>query len=88
MRAVEKVERLVKDATDQDAEPVLGGKKTDGEMDTFYPEAILKDMNAKMQASNQLFGPVVSFYKFKTESEVLKLANNGGCWAGKLCIYR
>lgn len=77
VRAVEKVERLVKDATDHGAEFVLGGKQADGEMDTFYPATILKDMSTKMQASNEeLFGPVVGFYKFETEREVLELANN------------
>ncbi|RDW62459.1 succinate-semialdehyde dehydrogenase-like protein [Coleophoma cylindrospora] len=76
-KAVQKVERLVKDATEHGAEVVIGGKKAGHEMDTFYPPTILKNMKPTMQAfSEEIFGPVVSFFKFETEDEVLALANN------------
>jgi succinate-semialdehyde dehydrogenase/glutarate-semialdehyde dehydrogenase len=75
-KAVQKVERLVKNAIELGAEIVLGGKKEHGKRGNFYPATILKDMTADMDASRQeIFGPVVSFFKFGTEEEVLKLAN-------------
>jgi succinate-semialdehyde dehydrogenase/glutarate-semialdehyde dehydrogenase len=75
-KAVQKVERLVENAVDHGAEIVLGGKKEQGEMETFYPAIILQGMSTKMNASREeIFGPVVSFFKFETEEEVLELAN-------------
>ncbi|KAE9381111.1 aldehyde dehydrogenase [Stipitochalara longipes BDJ] len=75
-KAVRKVELPVKNAVDQGAEIILGGKKEHGERGTFYPATISKGMNANMEANREgVFGPVVSFFKFDTEEEVLELAN-------------
>ena len=87
-KAVQKVERLVEDAIDLGAEIVLGGKKQHAERGHFYPATILKDMTADMDASRQeIFGPVVSFFKFGTEEEVLKLKQPSRSRTGKLCVY-
>ena len=75
-KATEKVERLVKDAVDKGAEAVIGGSRNDSHGPTFFPATILKNMSPSMQASREeLFGPVVAFYKFKNESDLIEMAN-------------
>jgi succinate-semialdehyde dehydrogenase/glutarate-semialdehyde dehydrogenase len=87
-KAVQKVERLVEDAIDLGAEIVLGGKKQHGERGNFYSATILQDMAADMDTGRQeIFGPVVSFFKFGTEEEVLKLKQPSRSRTGKLCVY-
>lgn len=76
-KAVKKVERLVEDACKLGATVVTGGSRSTSDPETFYPATILTNMNSSMQASKEeLFGPVVAFYPFKTEEDLLKLAND------------
>ncbi|KAH8667709.1 succinate-semialdehyde dehydrogenase [Ilyonectria robusta] len=76
-KAVKKVERLVEDACKLGATVVTGGSRSTSDPQTFYPATILTNMNSSMQASKEeLFGPVVAFYPFKTEEDLLKLAND------------
>lgn len=76
-KATEKVERLVEDARENGAEVVLGGTRSGSNSATFYPATILKGMKPNMQASREeWFGPVVGFYKFRTEQELLSMAND------------
>ncbi|KAH6972329.1 succinate-semialdehyde dehydrogenase NADP+ [Ilyonectria sp. MPI-CAGE-AT-0026] len=76
-KAVKKVERLVEDACKLGATVVTGGSRSNSDPETFYPATILTNMNSSMQASKEeLFGPVVAFYPFKTEEDLLKLAND------------
>jgi len=75
-KAVKKVARLVDDAVTKGATVILGGERSANDMDTFYPATILGDMTTEMEASQEeMFGPVVSFFKFDTENEVVALAN-------------
>lgn len=75
--AADKVERLVRDARAKGANLVLGGERSKDQRKTFYPATILTGMNASMQASHEeIFGPLVAVYKFKTEDEVIELAND------------
>lgn len=76
-KAVKKVERLVDDACKLGATVVTGGSRSNTDPETFYPATILTNMNSSMQASKEeLFGPVVALYRFKTEEDLLKLAND------------
>lgn len=76
-KAVEKVERLVADAKEHGATVVTGGSRAATDPDTFYPATILKDMKPGMRASREeWFGPVVAFYPFETEAELLAAAND------------
>ena len=75
-KAVHKVDRLVQDATSKGAEAVLGGKRKEDDIPTFFPATVLKNMTTEMEATTEeLFGPVVSFYRFESEAEVIALAN-------------
>ncbi|OAG02224.1 succinate-semialdehyde dehydrogenase-like protein [Paraphaeosphaeria sporulosa] len=77
LKAREKVERLVKDAREKGAVVVAGGHRSQDEPQTFFPATILDRMSHDMQASREeLFGPVVAFYRFKDETELLRMAND------------
>lgn len=72
--AVKKVERLIAAAIKGGAKLKLGGKKISGK---FFPPTILSDVDhACDTAKEEIFGPVAAFYKFKTEEEVVALANH------------
>lgn len=76
-KATDKVERLVQNACEHGAEVVLGGVRSRQDAATFFPATILKNMKPTMQASREeWFGPVVAFYKFGTEQELLQMAND------------
>ncbi len=76
MEAIEKVERLVKDATQKGAKVITGGTRHElgG---TYYTPTVLADVTADMAcATEEIFGPVAPLYKFDDEAEVIKMANN------------
>ncbi len=72
----DKVCNLVDDAVAKGAAVMTGGKPHDlgG---TFYQPTVLANATAEMMvSSNEIFGPVAPVYRFKTEEEVITLANN------------
>lgn len=74
--AVEKVQKHVDDAIAKGATLVLGGKPHEaGEL--FFTPTVLTDMTPDMMASREeTFGPLAGLFRFKTEAEVIKLAND------------
>lgn len=75
--AVEKVSKLVEDATNKGAEILAGGKTADALGSQFYYPTILSDVNESMDIFHtEVFGPVASLVKFETTEEVIKRANN------------
>ncbi|MEQ1755784.1 MAG: NAD-dependent succinate-semialdehyde dehydrogenase [Micropepsaceae bacterium] len=76
MEAVEKVERLVKDATNKGAKVVTGGKRH-ALGHTFFEPTVLTEVNTQMAISQEeIFGPVATLFRFKTEDDAIKLAND------------
>ncbi|KAL0917181.1 hypothetical protein M5K25_012228 [Dendrobium thyrsiflorum] len=74
--AVEKVERLVKDATSKGANIVLGGKRHSLGM-TFYEPTVIGNINLEMLVCREeVFGPVAPLLRFKTEDEAIRIAND------------
>lgn len=74
--AVQKVERLVKDATSKGANVLLGGKRHSLGM-TFYEPTILSNVNSDMLAAKEeMFGPVAPLWRFKTEEDAIRIAND------------
>jgi succinate-semialdehyde dehydrogenase/glutarate-semialdehyde dehydrogenase len=71
-----KVEEHVKDAVSKGARVVLGGKrhKLGG---TFYEPTILANVTTEMAVTREeTFGPVAPLYRFKTEDEAIRMAND------------
>jgi succinate-semialdehyde dehydrogenase/glutarate-semialdehyde dehydrogenase len=76
MAGLEKVEEHVTDAIAKGAKPIVGGKrhKLGG---SFYEPTVLADVTTDMMVTREeTFGPVAPLYRFKTEEEALKLAND------------
>ncbi len=84
-KAVNKVERHVRDAKEKGATILLGGTKGDGP-GYFYAPTILGNVNDSMLvAQEETFGPVAAIMPFDTEEEVIRRANN--THAGLACYY-
>jgi succinate-semialdehyde dehydrogenase/glutarate-semialdehyde dehydrogenase len=75
-RALEKVEAHVKDAVGQGATVITGGKRHElgG---TFYEPTVLTNASTKMLLTKEeTFGPVAALFRFKSEEEVIEMAND------------
>jgi succinate-semialdehyde dehydrogenase / glutarate-semialdehyde dehydrogenase len=73
-QAIAKVESHVTDALSKGAKLVLGGQRI-GER--FYTPTVLSEVTSDMLcAREETFGPVAPVFRFKTEAEVIALANN------------
>ena len=76
MKAVEKVEDHIADATEKGAEILLGGARHDlgG---TFFQPTIVTGVTQDMKvAQEETFGPLAPLFKFDTEDEVIEYAND------------
>jgi len=74
--AIAKVESLVADAVGKGAKVVLGGARHDlgG---TFYQPTILTDVTPAMTvAKEEIFGPVAPIFRFQTEADAIRMAND------------
>ncbi len=76
MAAVEKVEEHISNAVGKGAKIAYGGKRhTLG--GTFFQPTILTNVTSAMKiATEETFGPVAPLFRFKTEAEAIKLAND------------
>jgi len=76
MDAVEKVERLIKDATSKGAKITTGGKRHElGH--TFFQPTVLTNVDTQMAiAQEEIFGPVATLFRFKTDDDAIRLAND------------
>ena len=74
-KAIERVERVVKQALDQGAELVQGGSRHEAG-DLFFQPTLLSQVTEQMEIANQeLFGPVSTVFVFDDEEEVIERAN-------------
>jgi succinate-semialdehyde dehydrogenase/glutarate-semialdehyde dehydrogenase len=73
---IEKVEAHVKDALDHGAKIAVGGKrsKLGG---TFFEPTVLTGVTTDMRITREeTFGPVAPLFRFKTDDEAIKMAND------------
>jgi succinate-semialdehyde dehydrogenase/glutarate-semialdehyde dehydrogenase len=74
--AVQKVERHIADALAKGARIVTGGKRH-ALGGTFFEPTILADVTPAMApAREETFGPVAPLFRFKTEDEAVRMAND------------
>ena len=75
MAAIEKVESHIQDALSKGAKLLQGGKRhTLG--NTFFEPTVLADVSPdSLIFSEETFGPVAPLFRFKTDDEVIELAN-------------
>ena len=82
-RAIGKVEAHVKDAQEKGAKVVIGGQKLPELGASFFQPTIISGMTNDMQlSSEETFGPVAGLFPFKTEREVVDLANQADVGLG------
>ena len=75
-QGISKCEDLVNNAIEKGAKVLKGGKRSKIG-DLFYEPTLLINMQTKMQMyKEEVFGPVAPIYKFSTEEEVIKMAND------------
>ena len=74
---LENIQREVTHAQKQGGTILAGGKQPDGMGGLFYEPTIIECPRQDLRiVDTELFGPVLSVQRFKTEEEVLKLAND------------
>jgi succinate-semialdehyde dehydrogenase/glutarate-semialdehyde dehydrogenase len=76
MKAVEKVEAHIADAVKKGAKVVTGGKRA-AEGGSFFEPTVLTDVTTHMIISKEeTLEPVAPLYRFKTEADAVKMAND------------
>ena len=77
-KALEFVETVVSDAKEKGARVLTGGQRCQSDdCELMYEPTVLADATKDMSLfSNEIFGPVAPVFKFKTEQEVIELAND------------
>ena len=75
-RALAKVERHLADAVGKGARIVLGGKRH-ALGGTFFEPTVVEGVTAQMlMAREEIFGPVAPVFRFETEQEAIRMAND------------
>ncbi|MGH6815423.1 MAG: NAD-dependent succinate-semialdehyde dehydrogenase [Hyphomicrobiaceae bacterium] len=74
--AVEKVEDHIADALGKGAKLVVGGKRHELGGNFFEPSVLTNVTRDMKVAREETFGPVAPLFRFKTEEEAIKLAND------------
>ncbi|MEH6442549.1 MAG: NAD-dependent succinate-semialdehyde dehydrogenase [Oceanospirillaceae bacterium] len=75
-KAVIGLDKKVQQAVAQGANVVCGGEITKG-AGYFYPPTILTNLNDSMTIfKEEIFGPVAAIYKFSTQEQAVKMAND------------
>ena len=73
----ENIEIEVENAKQEGARVLIGGKQPEGTSGLFYEPTIIECPNQGLKiVDTELFGPVLCVQRFKTEDEVLSLAND------------
>ena len=76
MKGVAKVEEHIADALAKGARIVTGGKRHE-KGGSFFQPTVLADVTPEMKITHEeTFGPVAPLYRFKTEDELIRLAND------------
>ncbi len=73
--AVEKVERLLGQATASGAKIVMGGKRS-ALGGTFFEPTVVTEVTPAMDiAKEEIFGPVATLFRFQDEADAIRIAN-------------
>lgn len=76
-RGMRKMEEHVNDAISKGGQVLCGGTRKAGLKGYFFQPTIVRNMSDDMLTTREeVFGPLLGLYKFKTEDEVVKRAND------------
>ncbi|MCB0716840.1 MAG: NAD-dependent succinate-semialdehyde dehydrogenase [Bacteroidetes bacterium] len=74
---MDKVQRLVSDAVDKGAHPVVGGSRIADGDGYFFEPTVLSNVDDSMALNDEeIFGPVAPVYRFSDEADAIRRANN------------
>jgi succinate-semialdehyde dehydrogenase/glutarate-semialdehyde dehydrogenase len=74
--SIRKVEQIVADALSKGARAIVGGRRH-VRGDAWFEPTVLTGLTAEMAlATEEVFGPVAGLFRFKTEEEAIRLAND------------
>jgi len=76
-KAVVSVEKIVKDAIKKGGKVKVGGKRIGPSKSLLFEPTVIADAKPNMKVfTSEIFGPITPIFKFKTEVEVIELAND------------
>ncbi|KEF59445.1 succinate-semialdehyde dehydrogenase [Exophiala aquamarina CBS 119918] len=76
-QSLEKLKRQVEDSQGLGGQVLVGGKQVPGSQGYFFEPTVITGMTADMLLTREeTFGPICALYKFDTEDEVVKYAND------------
>lgn len=76
-RGIEKMERHVSDAVSKGGNVLCGGQRMENLPGNFFQPTIISGMTASMLTTQEeIFGPLLGLYRFETEDEAVKMAND------------
>lgn len=76
-KAMSKAEQHAKDAVEKGGKLLTGGQRMPDLGHNFFQPTVIGNMNRKMLLANdETFGPVAGIFPFRTEEEVIELAND------------
>ncbi|ODP34690.1 NAD-dependent succinate-semialdehyde dehydrogenase [Pandoraea sp. ISTKB] len=76
-KAVDKIERHVRDALVKGATVLVGGRRLAEKGPNYYAPTVIANATSDMLVtSEETFGPVAPLYRFTSEDEVIRLAND------------
>lgn len=76
-KGIEKMENHIRDAKAKGGKVLCGGDRVPELDGYFFQPTIISDMTSDMLTTKEeIFGPLLGLYKFETEDEVVKLAND------------
>jgi succinate-semialdehyde dehydrogenase / glutarate-semialdehyde dehydrogenase len=76
MNAIEKTEELIADAVTNGGQILAGGKRH-SRGGLFFEPTVISDANDKMRVTREeIFGPVAPVYRFETEADAIRMAND------------
>ena len=75
MAAIEKVESHISDAIQNGAKLIMGGKRHSLKETFFEPTVLTEVSTESLIFKEETFGPVAPLFRFKTDDEVIELAN-------------
>jgi len=74
-QAVEKVERLLADATGKGARAIIGGRRHASGGSFFEPTVVTEVRPDMAIAREEIFGPVATLFRFTDEADAIRIAN-------------
>lgn len=76
-QGIDKLQRHVDDAVSKGGKILCGGKQAEHLNGYFFEPTIISDMKPSMLTTQEeIFGPLLGLYKFDTEEEAVRMANN------------